>query len=90
MHLLELTFGGFNFSRFLAVVNFANINSNEKFCPVGYICALIFSTCILCLQWLGSRCSSLLGLVDVCSLILGFPVLGLKAVFLLSGMIELS
>ena len=49
MQLLELTFTGFNFSRFLAVVNFANINSNEKFCPVGYICALIFSTCILCL-----------------------------------------
>ena len=27
---------GFNFSRFLAVANFANINSNEYFCPVGY------------------------------------------------------
>lgn len=36
MHLLELTFSGLNFSRFLAVANFANINSNETFCPVGY------------------------------------------------------
>ena len=34
-HLLELTFSGFDFSWFLAVANFANINSNEYFCPVG-------------------------------------------------------
>ena len=27
---------GLNFSRILAVANFANINSYEKFCPVGY------------------------------------------------------
>ena len=31
----ELNVSGFNFSQILAVVNFANINSNEQFCPVG-------------------------------------------------------
>ena len=33
----ELNFCGSNFSRFLAVANFANINSGEYYCPVGYI-----------------------------------------------------
>ena len=29
------TFGGFKSFAILAVANFANINSNEYFCPVG-------------------------------------------------------
>ena len=40
----ELSFSGFNFSRFLAVANFANINSNEQFFPVGYICGKLYGT----------------------------------------------
>ena len=30
-------FGGFKSFAILAVANFANINSNEYFCPVGYL-----------------------------------------------------
>ena len=41
-HPLKLTFSGFNYSRFLAVANFANINSNESFCPVGHYVLLVF------------------------------------------------
>ena len=41
MHLMELTFSGFNILRFLAVANFANINSDETFCPVGYSLVII-------------------------------------------------
>ena len=41
-HLLEQTFSRFNFSRFLAVANFANIDSNESFCPVGYVITLMY------------------------------------------------
>ena len=33
---MELTYSWFNFSRVLAVTNFAKINSNEYYCPVGY------------------------------------------------------
>lgn len=36
-HLLELVLVGLNFWRFLVVANFVNIDSNEKFCPVGYV-----------------------------------------------------
>ena len=36
-HLLDISFSGFRFFAVLAVANFANINSNEYFCPVGYI-----------------------------------------------------
>ena len=34
---MEIIFSVVNFLRFLAVANFANINSNESSCPVGYI-----------------------------------------------------
>ena len=35
-HLWKISFSGFKFFAILAVKNFANINSNEQFCPVGY------------------------------------------------------
>ena len=34
---LKTSFSGFKSFAILAVANFANINSNEYFCPVGYI-----------------------------------------------------
>ena len=33
---MEVIFSGFKYFAILAVANFANINSNEYFCPVGY------------------------------------------------------
>ena len=35
--MMGLNFNGFKSFAILAVPNFANINSNEYFCPVGYI-----------------------------------------------------
>ena len=34
---MEVIFGGFKSFAILAVATFVNINSNEYFCPVGYL-----------------------------------------------------
>ena len=34
---MEVIFSGFKYFAILAVANFANINFNEYFCPVGYL-----------------------------------------------------